>query len=102
VKIPAITGGQFDRFWLIWGPESDKPPGVVYGSRNQADQVASKLALQQPGRPFFVLGAEAGYIAEGVVKADARDPSPESAGGLPRARRETSPISRPGPTIRPE
>jgi hypothetical protein len=45
------------KFWIIWNPDSDKPPQARYSSEAQANAVAQKMALQHPGDSFFVLEA---------------------------------------------
>ena len=51
-------------FYVVWNPEGG-PPTFRHGTIMGAEMEATRLARENPGRHFFVLGT----IAE-VVKAD--------------------------------
>lgn len=40
--------------FIVWNPESNKPPRVVYGTKGNAVKVAMSMATRNPGERFAI------------------------------------------------
>lgn len=56
-----------DRFFIIWNPESAKPPRSVFSTREQAEAVAASMASRYR-QEFFVCEALVSVTAATVLK----------------------------------
>ena len=45
------------QFWLVWNPESNRPPTRQHLSAESAGDEADRLAAYAPGQSFYVLHA---------------------------------------------
>ncbi|MGF6936827.1 hypothetical protein OKW41_005989 [Paraburkholderia sp. UCT70] len=61
---------QEDKFWLVWSPTCATPMGDRHPSFGSAAAEAERLAQANPGREFFVLGAEMSYSAIAMQRVE--------------------------------
>lgn len=45
-------------FFILWNPESSKPPRMVFGTEEHAWRVAENMAAKNVGSRFFVMKSE--------------------------------------------
>lgn len=50
-----MTNAIETRFWLVWNPDSPKPPRYRHASRESADVEATRLAREHPNQLFYVM-----------------------------------------------
>lgn len=49
-----------EKFWIIWNPQSDRPPQVRYSSEKEAEEVAKKM-VKEHHQSFIVMESRHGY-----------------------------------------
>lgn len=68
-------------FFIIWNPDSDKPPQQVMGTYAQAETVSRRMAETNPGEVFYVMEAVSKSVATTVAtKLVARQIGKQPAG----------------------
>ncbi|MGF6697636.1 hypothetical protein OKW38_002248 [Paraburkholderia sp. MM5496-R1] len=67
---------QGEKFWIVWCPTGAKPPSYRHPSFGAAAMEAERLAMANPGREFFVLGAEMSYSAIAMQRVEYFDGIP--------------------------
>ncbi|MGF6806275.1 hypothetical protein OKW30_001401 [Paraburkholderia sp. Clong3] len=70
------TKTQEQKFWIVWCPTGEKPPSYRHLSAGSAVAEAERLAISNPGREFFVLGAEMSYCAVAMQRVEYFDGIP--------------------------
>lgn len=60
-------------FWIVWSPESDKPPQFKFSKRSQADIVASNMFAKYPGQTWHIMECVTTLKNEIVLVKDERD-----------------------------
>lgn len=48
-----LTAGQ--ECWILWNPDSDRPPRIAYSTEAEAWRVAEELARKHVGQKFYVM-----------------------------------------------
>ncbi len=56
-----------DTFWLVWQPESG-PARFKHHDRLTALAEAERLAIANPGKKFYVLEAQQGFVVNPVQR----------------------------------
>jgi hypothetical protein len=55
---PAVHAEADSRtFWIIWNPQSGRPPTRQFAKEEEAFRVAESMASRHPGERFFVMKA---------------------------------------------
>ncbi|MDR3100768.1 MAG: hypothetical protein LBV73_27360 [Paraburkholderia sp.] len=67
---------QAEKFRLVWCPTGAKPPSFRHPTYRMATLEAERLARENPGREFFVLGAESSCCAVSMHVVEFIDPPP--------------------------
>ncbi|MBB5443276.1 MULTISPECIES: hypothetical protein [unclassified Paraburkholderia] len=67
---------QAEKFWIVWCPTGAKPPSYRHTNFGSAAMEAERLAQANPGREFFVLGAEMSYCAIAMQRVEYFDGIP--------------------------
>lgn len=68
---------QAEKFWIVWCPTGAKPPSFRHPTFGAATTEADRLARENPGREFFVLGAESSCCAVSMQRVEYLDPTPD-------------------------
>lgn len=50
-----MTNEKKETFWIVWNPDSSKPPRYSHISRAIADIEAARLAHKNPNQIFYVM-----------------------------------------------
>lgn len=59
-QTPAIPAGKKNE-WILWSPQSPKPPVVRYSCEQEAMAVAESMAKRYPGQQFLCCEIHAGF-----------------------------------------